>query len=243
MTTPYYEDDSCTIFHGDCRDILPTLNLEQASVTIADPPYGDTSLDWDKQVDGWLDVLPTDNLWCFGSFRSFMTYPFPGWTLAQEIVWEKHNGSAFHADRFKRVHELAVQFYKGSWDSVYKEPVMVQEATAKTVRHKTRPTHTGHVEESAYRSEDGGPKLMRSVIQVPSCHGYAVHPTQKPLGIIIPLLNYSCPPGGLVVDPFMGSGSVLVAAKSLGMRSIGIELEEKYCDLAALRCSQGVLSL
>lgn len=84
---------------------------------------------------------------------------------------------------------------------------------------------------------------MRSVIYAPSCHGYAEHPTQKPVEIIDPILRYSVPTGGIVLDPFMGSGTTLIAAKSLGLRAIGIELQEKYCEVAAKRLRQGVLDL
>ena len=81
---------------------------------------------------------------------------------------------------------------------------------------------------------------MQSVVDVPNCHGYAEHPTQKPLGIIDPLLRYSCPVYGIVLAPFCGSGSELVQAKRLGMRGVGIEIEEKYCEIAAKRLSQEV---
>ncbi len=63
---PYYQDDACTIYHGDCRDFLGLL---EADACLADPPYGDTSLHWDKQVEGWLEDLQVDQLWCFGSMR------------------------------------------------------------------------------------------------------------------------------------------------------------------------------
>jgi site-specific DNA-methyltransferase (adenine-specific) len=165
------------------------------------------------------------------------------WSHAQEIVWEKHNGSGFHADRFKRVHELAVQFYRGEWAEIFKAPVMTPDATARTVRRKQRPPHMGIIGDGPYRSEDGGPRLMRSVIYARSCHGEAEHPTQKPTAIISPLLQYSVPPGGSVADPFAGSGSTLVAAKLAGCRAIGIEIDEACCEIAARRLSQGVLEL
>ena len=237
--TPYYDEGGITIYHGDCREVLPSLS--PAEVAIADPPYGVTSLSWDERVDGWLDVLPVCNLWCFGSMRFFMAQAFDGWAYAQEVVWEKHNGSIFHADRFRRVHEFAVQFYRGAWESIYRAPVYTNDATARTLRRKRRPAHSGHIEASAYASRDGGPRLQRSVIRVRSMHGTATHPTQKPEGIVRPLIEYSCPPDGMVLDPFMGSGTTLRAAKDLGRKAIGIEIEERYCEIAAKRMAQEVL--
>ena len=107
-----------TILTGDCRHLMPAHG--PFDLILADPPYGDTSLAWDRRVDGRItrarDALrPTGSLWVFGSLRCFMAtadrFADAGLRVAQEIVWEKQNGSSFHADRFKRVHELAVQFY------------------------------------------------------------------------------------------------------------------------------------
>jgi site-specific DNA-methyltransferase (adenine-specific) len=160
-----------------------------------------------------------------------------GWKYAQDCVWEKHNGSSFHADRLKRVHEHAVQFYPSSvpWADIYKKPVTTPDATARAVRRKKRPPHTGHIEASSYTSEDGGPRLMRSVIAVRSCHGYAEHPTQKPEGIIAPLIEFSCPPCGTVGDWFAGSGSVGVTALKLGRSYVGCEIDEGYYGKARAR--------
>ncbi len=84
---------------------------------------------------------------------------------------------------------------------------------------------------------------MRSVLQARSCHGYAQHPTQKPIAVVSPLIEYSSPPGGTILDPFMGSGTTLRAAKDLGRRAIGIEIEEKYCEIAVQRLAQQVLPI
>lgn len=250
---PYYEQDGIQIFLGDCREILPTLDLGSIDLVLTDPPYGETSLDWDIAARQWANALvplmsAAGSMWCFGSFRFFLTNRdefLEQWNLAQEIVWEKHNGSIFHADRFRRVHELVVHFYPQhtSWGDVYKSPQFSQDATKRTVRRKGRPTHSGEIGEQTYVSEDGGPRLIRSVQFVRSCHGYAEHPTQKPEGIIRPLLGYSLPIGGTVVDPFMGSGTTLAVAKQEGHKAIGIEVSEKYCEIAARRLQQSVLNL
>lgn len=215
---------NATLYLGDCREVLRSLAL-QVDAVITDPPYGVTSLDWDATVEGWAETLRSRHLWCFGSFRFFMSMRkrWAGWRYAQEVVWEKHNGSIFHADRFRRVHELAVHYYRGDWASLYKAPVMRMDATARTVRRKSRPTHSGEIGDGPYRSEDGGPRMERSVIYARSCHGHAVHPTQKPVEILLPLIEYSCPPGGIVLDTFGGSFSTGVACYLSGRRFIGIE--------------------
>lgn len=239
----FYQHAGITIHHGDCRFVIPTA--DPISVIVADPPYGDTSLRWDHKVEGWQAAMKhyAASMWVFGSFRFFFeaSLDFEGWKLAQDLIWEKHNGSSFHADRFKRVHEHAVQFYQGEWKDIYRSPVMTSDATARTVRRKQRPPHTGNIEAGSYTSFDGGPRLMRSVIRVRSCHGEAEHPTQKPTGILDPLLRYSCRPGTAVLDPFMGSGSTLVAAKRLGLKAIGIDIDERNCETAVRRLAQEVM--
>ena len=244
---PYYQDDAVTIYHGDCRDVLPKLEGGGIAAVVTDPPYGDTSLDWDQPVRGWADLVDVDQVWCFGSMRFWLEHGADfragGWRYAQEVVWEKHNGSGFHADRFKRVHELALHWYRGAWGDLYLDPQTTNDATKRVVRSKGRPTHTGHIESKPYSSEDGGPRLTRSVLRVRSEHGRAINPTQKPLGVIRPLVAYSVPPGGVVLDPFMGSGTTLRAAKDSGRRAIGIELREDECAEAAARMRQEVLDV
>ena len=225
-----------TLYHGDCREVLP--DLVSADLVVTDPPYGDTSLSWDKRAEGWLQLIHAPQLWCFGSLRFWMAsseFTESGWKYAQEVVWEKHNGSSFHADRFKRVHELIVHWYKGAWNKLYRDVPTSQDATSRAVRRKRRPPHTGSIEASAYQSNDGGPRLMRSVQLVRSCHGYAQHPTQKPTQILEPLISMSCPNNGLVLDPFMGSGSTGVACRNLGRRFIGIEEIREHFDTACER--------
>lgn len=241
--TVVYEDEWVKLIHGDWRTQgIEALGGQKVDAIITDPPYGETSLEWDRWPKGWPAEVAwmTDALWCFGSFRMFHdnAADFADWNLSQEIVWEKHNGSGFHADRFKRVHELAVLWYRGDWANLHHETPTTLDATPRTVRRKTRPTHTGNIDASAYVSEDGGPRLMRSVQYVRSEHGRAIHPTQKPEGIVAPLIEYSVPRGGLVVDPFAGSGTTAITARNLGRRCIAFEIREDYARAAAERLAQ-----
>lgn len=241
--TPYYSDDLVTLYHGDCREVLGSLASFDAA--IVDPPYGETSLKW----DAWIPELPgllaghTDSMWCFGSMRMFLEHrdDFAGWRFSQDVIWEKHNGSGFHADRFKRVHELATHWYRGDWSATYHQTPVTMDATRRTVRRKPRPAHTGEIEAGTYVSEDGGPRLMRSVIYARSMHGRALHPTEKSGAILEPLIEYACPPGGSLIDPTCGSGSALAVAKATGRRAVGIEDDERYCEIAARRLAQGTL--
>jgi len=225
------------VLHGDCRTLLADLQPGQFDACMADPTYGDTSLTWDKVVAGWVPAVsrvlkPAASIWVFGSLRSlvrvFAELEAEGFKYSQDIVWEKQNGTGFHNDRFRRVHEHAVLFYRGAWSEVYHQTQFTNDATKKTVRRKTRPTHTGHIEAGHYVSEDGGPRMMRSVIYARNEHGRAIHPTQKPLELLTPLIRYSVPPGGSFVVPFCGSGSDLVVAMAEGMSATACETEEEY---------------
>ena len=238
------------IRQGDCRDVLRTLPAASVDVCVADPPYGETAIDWDRHVDGWVPEVrrvlkPSGSLWCFGSLRFFMERAgdFAGWKLAQDVVWEKHNGSGFDADRFKRVHELVVQFYPADrpWSGVWRAAQKVPGEARPTASIKARVEvleHRGKI--GAHQYEYGPDRLMRSVIPVRACHGRAVHPTQKPEGILRPLVAYSCPGGGVVLDPFAGSGSTGLAAHLVGANFIGIELRQEYVELARRRLSGDV---
>lgn len=233
-----------TTLFGDCRELLRPMEAASIDACITDPPYGDTSLEWDSQVDGWLQEVarvlkPNASIWVFGSLR-FLAPLFGqmealGFKYSQDIVWEKQNGTGFHADRFRRVHEHAVMFYRGAWADIYHDTQYTLDATAKTVRRKARAAHWGAIDNAPFTSEDGGPRMMRSVIYEPNEHGNAVHPTQKPVGLCLPLVLYSVPPAGVVLDCFMGSASIGMAARVAERGYIGMENNPKHFATAQRR--------
>lgn len=235
-----------TLIQGDALKVLASIEVGSIDAVITDVPYGETSLKWDRWPTGWLAAVapllkPTGSLWCFGSMRMFLDHAEEfreHFAFGQDLVWEKQNGSGLHNDRFRRVHECITHWVPkaSKWGEVFKVPVKTNDATARTVRRKTRPAHWGAIgTDRVFTSEDGGPRLMRSVIAMRNCHGRAIHPTQKPEDIVEPLLRYSVPPGGLVLDPFAGSGTTLAVARSLGMRCIGIEADPKHYQSACDR--------
>lgn len=241
-----------TTLAGDALLHMLGLSTESFDAVITDVPYGETSLKWDRWPSGWLArvaplLKPSGSLWCFGSMRMFLEHGAEfteHFRFVQDLVWEKQNGSGSAADRFRRVHECVTQWVpKGTkWADTFKAPVKTADATRRQVRRKTKPAHWSAIESHSYESHDGGPRLMRSVITVRNCHGRAVHPTQKPEDIVEPLLRYSVPPGGRVLDPFMGSGTTLLVARSLGMSATGIEADPVHYATACDRL-RGTLAL
>jgi site-specific DNA-methyltransferase (adenine-specific) len=214
MPESYYSDASVQLYLGDSRDILPGLG--QFDAAVVDPPYAETALEWDRWVDGWptLVAAHTSSMWCFGSMRMFLDRrdEFAGWRLSQDVVWEKHNGTGSAVDRFRRVHEHAVFWYRGSWsDRHHQVPrVPAEHDLDKSVTRSFAGAHHGEI--GAHRYADDGLRLMRSVIKRGSVRG-GLHPTEKPAAILAPLVEYAVPPGGLVLDPFAGSGSTLLTAR------------------------------
>lgn len=238
MIAPYWSDDTITVYLGDCREVVPALGLT-ASLVLADPPYGDTKLEWDTWPDGWVAAVAktADQLWCWGSMRMWLDHGHEfreAWRYGQDVVWEKHNGSGFASDRFKRVHETAVQWWSGQWTALTLNPQTTPDATKRQMRRKARPTHMGEIGGADYMSLDGGPRLQRSVIYCRSMQGRAIHPTEKPLGILEPLIRYSTNEGDLIIDPMAGSCSTARAARATGRRAVCIEANEEYLERAVL---------
>ena len=210
---PYYEDGSVTIYHGDCREVLPDI---EAEVLVSDPPYGmNLNTDYsgidrgrgrkyeriaedDQPFDPteWLDY-PVVILWGANFFAS---------RLPDNGAW-----LCFNKRGDGKPSEICFGDCELAWTNIPKQSVRM------------------------FSLQWHGSARTRAA-------GGGLHPTQKPVS----LMGWCIQQGGhegTVLDPFMGSGSTLLAAKNLGRKAIGIELEERYCEIAAERCSQEVLDL
>jgi len=204
---PYYQDDAVTIYHGDCRDILPTL--EPVDLVLTDPPYGVgmNYLSYDDTRDNWIELMD----WFI---------PLSKLSTAMTIL------------PCSRILELG-HFYRNyplDWLMCW---------------YKGSPGTSAFV-----GFNDWEPLLVYGKIHGLQMHDYFYaqpepfdngHPCPKPLAWAKWLIAKST--AQTVLDPFMGSGTTLRAAKDLGRKAIGIEIEERYCEIAAKRMSQMVMDL
>lgn len=216
MTEPYYQDEYATIYHGDSREIAPIVSCD---LVLADPPYGiDHPTDYSSRgrdgITACNDYPPVH-----GDDEPFD----PRWLLdigRGRILW----GANHYADRLPPQSGWLV------WDK--ERPDDLDQATCELawsdcVKGVRRFRHLWN---GAIRASENGSSL--------------VHPTQKPVELMQWCMTLRWTDGyDSILDPFMGSGTTLVAAKNLGRKAIGIEIEERYCEIAAERLSQGVLAL
>lgn len=249
---PFYADDTTRLYLGDCRDVIPALDV-RPDVVLADPPYDETAHHWDRWPVGWLDAVATitNSMWCFGTLRMFMVraveFGTARWHLSHDTIWHKHNASGPNADRFRRIHEQAGHFYRGRWADVYRSPQRITTGVIERGRVVTQGAkdigHRGEYGAGAW--VDDGTRLMTSVLQARSMHRRGgLHPCEKPVaGLLDPLIRYGCRPGGLVLDPFAGSGSTAEAARLSGRHAVLIEADERYAEVIARRLSADVLPI
>jgi DNA modification methylase len=228
--TPYYEQGGITIYHGDCLEVLPELPRRSCDLLLTDPPYGvkwqgknrPNGAMFDVLVgdDGSLDVaaaialaLPiigkNRHLYVFGR-HDFSALPI---TSSVELIWDKA--------------KLTLGDLTLPWALTHEVIMFSTYVPSKASREQ------GHGRLAA--------RLRRgSVIRVQRLDSGQVsrHPTEKPVELLRQLIEASSLFGETVLDPFMGVGSTLVAALLEGRHAIGIEIEERYCHLAAERLRQ-----
>lgn len=230
--SPYYEDDLCTIYHADALDLLPTLRASSVQAVVTDPPYiiGAVSAgNMASKSGGWQDMMNSAG-WFTSWYRqvdrvlhssgSFWT--FCNWRTLPVVM-----RAAIDA-------QLPITSL-GVWDKEWIGPGGSQ---------GLRPAYEmfALLAQPGFSVEDRGiPDVWRCKVGSYKEHG---HPAEKPEPLIRRIIDTcSVPSTALVLDPFMGSGTTIAAAKKCGVRSIGIEAEERWCEVAARRVSQGTLAL
>ena len=225
---PYYEHGGITIYHGDCREILPTL--PSVNLVVTDPPYHllMASTASESKTGGWGDMMNgamfyaailrevkrlTENTqgaaWVFNSWRSLPVLTRAAydadWGIESCMVWDKQWIGPGGQRGLRPSYELAALF-----------------------------CHRGFA-----ISDRGIPDIWRCQWSSYKPHG---HPAEKPEKLLSRMITVSGSGGDLMLDPFVGSGTTLRAAKDSGRRAIGIEIEERYCEIAANRLSQEAIT-
>lgn len=207
---PYYQDDSVTLYHGDARDIAPSLT---ADALVADPPYGISATTANHSRGRSRMTLAHDWPEVHGDREPFD--PAPWLAYRQVVLWGANHYAGLPASPSWLVWDKRVGL--GSNDSADCE--------------------------LAWSNLGGPARLFQhrwSGMLRDSERGESYHPTQKPVALMRWVLDMT---EGTILDPFAGSGPTLRAAKDLGRTAIGIEIEERYCEIAARRLSQEVLAL
>ena len=212
--TPYYEHGGITIYHGDCREASIWFGV---GAVITDPPYG---INWVPRVNHAGD----DQVW-----RDTEVFDPADWLRIGDfhLFW----GAQYFANKLP---------VSDSWLTWVKRPVRVDFSLDRRSYATTELAWSDFGCKSRFISHvwDGGKRAGHSDNRT------FCHPAQKPVEVMawcLSLLPKDCE--GIIVDPFCGSGTTLVAAKQSGRRAIGIEIEERYCEIAAKRLSQEVLPL
>lgn len=221
---PYYVDERAgiTIYHGDCREVLPSVS---ADVCITDPPYGRTTHEGARTGDETETLVDFASITADELRSAFALMDVRRWVVAT-LEWQAVSpleSSPPPGLRFVRM---------GVWVKPNGAPQFTGDRPA-----------TGW-EAVAILHREGGPMSWNggghhAVWEFPKINGE--HPTQKPAALVRKFVALFSDPGETVLDPFMGSGTTLRAAKDLGRKAIGIEIEERYCEIAAKRLGQEVL--
>lgn len=208
MAEPYYQDEHVTLYHGDC---LEQFQWAKADVLVTDPPYG----------------------MAFVSSRTTQKRPVandenPVFRDAALARWGGKPAAVFGTWRVPKpqgVRQVLI------WDKRGAGPGMGDLTTAFGTSHEEiyliGKWEKRHARRGSVITTESSPSGLTTKIG---------HPTPKPIGLMETLIDAA--PDGLIADPFAGSGSTLIAARNLGRKAIGVELEERYCDLIASRLSQ-----
>lgn len=190
---PYYEHGGITIYHGDCRDVLPVLRIDSI---VTDPPYPNNANWFVDAIDSARQVLTSTAVNDVLVFWSELERPPVDNPLVAVHIWHRAN---VNGRPYEPIYHFARDGEKRR-SEIYRHAVEFENATGAN---------------------------------------YLGHPTQKPVALMASLLRKV---NGIVCDPFCGVGSTLRAAKDMGRHAIGIEIEERYCEIAAKRLAQEVLS-
>ena len=259
LPKPYYSDDYATIYHGDCREILP--HLPKVDLVLTSPPYdqlreyGGHEWGFEATLQGlcscskpgttavWITADQTiDGSETCSSFKHAIAFVCQGWKLWDTMIWDKGVQTTPTESRYYNTFEYMFVFSMG------------------------RPTHMNFIEDRLNVTAGSHRTSLKNCRKEKRVYGgrkfitkpygrrfnvWRINPHSEPVAhpAIFPTLLATghirtwSGDNSLILDPFMGSGTTLRAAKDLGRKAIGIEIEEKYCEIASKRLAQEVMGI
>ena len=241
---PYYDQGGITIYNGDCLEIMPTLPDKSIDMILCDLPYGMTACKWDT-------VIPFDALWReywrlvkpTGAVVLTAAQPFTSALVMSQIahfkydwVWRKPKGTG-HLNAKKmpmRDKEDIVVFYRAqcTYNPQFGSGEPYGNKAGKIVENGLSDNYGKF---GTHRGGSDGKRYPKQVIDFPVVERGSVHPTQKPVALMEYLIRTYTNEGETVLDNCAGSGTTGVACIKTGRKAVGIEISEKYCEIAANR--------
>lgn len=224
---PYYEQDGIQIYHGDCREVLAALPPDSVDLTLTDPPFSEEThqgarTDINTKLVDFASMSIGDIRDVFAAVGTLTKR----WTVSF-IDWR-------HLVQLEQSPPANLRFVRfGIWDKPNGAPQFTGDRPATGWEAVALFHRVG----GKMRWNGGGHRAVWTCEKINGAHR-----TEKPLPLIKRLMDLFSEPGELVLDPFMGSGTTLRAAKDLGRRAIGCEVEERWCEHAADRLRQGVFA-
>jgi len=224
---PYYQDDAVIIYNADCRETLPSL--PKVDLVLTDPPYG-VGLEAKRAKLRGGGVQVRKGSYSFEDSPEYLkSVVIPVIELCRKLAKAvvvtpgTRNLWLYPPSEDMGCFFSAASTGMGKWGFTCMQPIL-------------------YYGKDPYLAEGLGSRANSSGQTYPNDANTFDHPCAKPIRMMLWLVNRTSLPNQSIVDPFMGVGSTLVAAKQLNRKCIGIEIEEKYCEIAAKRCYQSVMN-
>lgn len=226
MTEPYYEDDFVTLYHGDCLEVMPLLG-QSIDVILTDPPFFMPATHYSSRTQwqrSWGDTGILASFW-----KQVLDVAIPTMKPEGHFISFCDGASypVFYPETYRRFDSISSLVWNKGRIGMG-SPWRNQHELMIAARWK-----------GSHRSDDRGQADVFTHAPVTSSR--RLHPVDKPVELLAQILSPITPPSGIVLDPFAGGGSTLLAATQSGFKSFGIESEERYCEIIAKRCAQNVL--